>query len=161
MNGRLSAIFVATAAGLSACATSAPTASVLRAEQVYAASQCGHYERTANARWIADENAWRQFSARLPSVPTPGIDFAREGLLLVEMGQRPSAGYGVDLAAAEVPVRDGVAVVRTRWSAPAPGMLSAQVVTSPCVLIKLSKGDFAAIQVVDQNDQPRARLSVR
>jgi len=58
-------------------------------------------------------------------------------------------------------VRDGVAVVRTRWSAPAPGMLSAQVVTSPCVLIKLSKGDFAAIQVVDQNDQPRARLSVR
>jgi len=164
MRGRLPfvSVLLALGFGLAGCATlSASGAQPLRAEQVYSAIQCGSDDKSARAAWIADQAAWRQLSAKLHPAPEVGVDFDREGLLLVEMGERATAGYGVDLAAPEVEVRAGTAWVRTRWTMPAPGTINAQVITSPCVVIKLPKGDFDAIRVVDQNDKQRARIAVR
>jgi hypothetical protein len=111
--------------------------------------------------WIADAEAWRSWygritSARLPSPLPPDVDFSREGVLMLAMGSRSTAGYGLSLAEESAIVRDGVLTVRVDWGEPPPGVLLAQVMTSPCLLVKVPATPFSQIRVVDQ--QGRVRL---
>ena len=102
------------------------------------------------------EIIWRDVYAQvnsawmpLPSPPT--VDFPRVGVLLIAMGQRPTAGYGLALADEVATVRDGVLTVRVRWREPPPGRRQAQVMTSPCLLATVPDAGFTRIRVVDQN----------
>ncbi len=107
-------------------------------------------------RWITNAGEWRDVYAQvnsawmpLPSPPT--VDFPRIGVLLIAMGQRPTAGYGLALADEVATVRDGVLTVRVRWREPPPGRRQAQVMTSPCLLATVPDAGFTRIRVVDQN----------
>ena len=134
------------------------TGAVLAPELLYGNSQCGDLDRPAVA-WIASPEAWRQLygevtSPRMNPPPAPAVDFSREGVLLIAMGQRPSAGYGLSLEG-ETTVRDGVLAVRVDWREPQPGYRQAQVVTSPCLLVKVPAAAFTRIQVLDREDRVR------
>ena len=127
-------------------------------ELLYGGGQCGGLERPAVA-WIASPEAWRQLygevtSPRMNPPPAPVVNFSREGVLLIAMGQRPSAGYGLSLDG-ETTVRDGVLAVRVDWREPQPGYRLAQVVTSPCLLLKVPAAAFTRIQVLDREDRVR------
>lgn len=79
----------------------------------------------------------------------PSADFERAAVLLVAVGQRPTAGYGVELAAERAPVKDGVALVRVTVREPAAGAMVAQVVTSPCLVVTLPRAGLAEVKVAD------------
>jgi hypothetical protein len=82
----------------------------------------------------ADEwrTLWRQHAEDRPA---PAVDLAREMVVGVFLGTRPTAGYGVEVVGVEV--RDGAVVVRYRESRPAPGSLTAQVLTAPFHVVAL------------------------
>ena len=121
--------------------------------------QCGGHNRPA-VRWIANAGEWRDLYARInsqwmnPPSP-PAVDFPREGVLLIAMGQRSSAGYGLTLADKVAVVRDGVLTVRVDWREPLPDRLRAQVMTSPCLLVAVPDAGFTRIEVVDQEERLR------
>jgi hypothetical protein len=75
--------------------------------------------------------------------------------LLIAMGQRSSAGYGLTLADKVAVVRDGVLTVRVDWREPLPDRLRAQVMTSPCLLVAVPDAGFTRIEVVDQEERLR------
>jgi hypothetical protein len=121
--------------------------------------QCGAQNRPT-VRWIADAGEWRDLHARINSQwmnppPPPTVDFPREGVLLIAMGQRSSAGYGLTLADKVAVVRDGVLTVRVDWREPLPDRLRAQVMTSPCLLVAVPDAGFTRIEVVDQEERLR------
>ena len=145
---------------LSGCAqTGAGEDAVLPVESLYGDSQCGGLERPI-VIWIAGAAEWRSQYGRIVSpqmsLPSPPmVDFSREGVLLVAMGTRPSAGYGLSLAGASATVRDGVLSVRVDWREPPPGYRQAQVVTSPCLVLKVPAVPFARITVLDLEGRTR------
>lgn len=126
----------------------------LPVRSLHSSGQCVGLERPTVV-WIADAAAWRSWhgritSARLPAPPAPAVDFSREGVLVLAMGSRSTAGYALSLAEESAVVRDGVLTVRVDWREPPPGALLAQVMTSPCLLVKVPMASFSRIRVVDQ-----------
>ena len=81
----------------------------------------------------------RHAGERLPSDPVPEIDWTRDMVVAVVLGDRPTAGYGVDIT--RVAEEDGKLVVRSHATAPKPGSVQAQVVTSPFVFRTVPRFD--------------------
>ena len=89
--------------------------------------------RQAVVRTAAEWNAlWRQHA---PDRPQPKVDFAREMVVGVFMGSRPTAGFAVEISG----TRDegGLLVVQYRETRPARGLVSAQVITSAYHIVAL------------------------
>jgi hypothetical protein len=150
--------FVISAALLALAGCASAPVEPLRAEQLYAGSHCGREKPEPEARWIADADAYRQRFRQLdPSArrPPPAVRFAESIVVLVELGRKPTAGYGISLAEPTVKVDGGNAELRLHWQAPAPDAMSAQVITSPCVLVRLPRGDYSRVVVLDQQGQER------
>jgi hypothetical protein len=67
----------------------------------------------------------------------PGVNFATRSVILVRQGERPTGGHSIAVTGiTQAP--DGL-VVRVTEQAPAPGMLSTQVITSPYVLVSIAR----------------------
>ena len=136
-----------------------PGDAVLPVKLLHGGGQCGDLERPT-LLWIARMDDWRSRYARVTSAqinppPPPAVDFPREGVLLIAMGQRPTGGYGLSLAEETAAVRDGVLTVRADWREPLPGYRLAQVITAPCLMVKLPSAGFSRIRVLDQAGQVR------
>jgi hypothetical protein len=121
--------------------------------------QCGALSGPA-VRWIARSSEWRELYARansqwLDPPPPPTVDFAHAGVLLIAMGQRSTAGYGLTLVDAVATVGGETLTVRVDWREPPPGRRQAQVMTSPCLLATVPKADFTRIRVVDREGRVR------
>jgi PrcB C-terminal len=85
--------------------------------------------RTA-AEW---QKLWKEHDSR----PAPEVDFSRSIVVGVFLGTRPTAGYGVTITA--VTAKDGSAIVDYTEQKPAPGRMTAQVLTSPFHLVTVPK----------------------
>ena len=83
---------------------------------------------------------------------------ARVPYALVEMGLRPTGGYGL-APAPRAQLRDGIAVLEVTFSTPAPGSLRTQALSSPCVLVQLPPGRYAGVEVRDGSGALRASSS--
>lgn len=124
--------------------------------------QCGREFPTSAATWIDNsvdlDTAYQRISriAIETLVEVPAVDFERDGVLLVEMGQRGTAGYGVDLASEQVRRTGDTAQVIVRWTEPRPDAVLPSMITSPCVFIVLPRGDYKRIQVIDEQGRVRA-----
>lgn len=75
---------------------------------------------------------------------------------LVEMGGRPTGGYGLAVARAAV-LRGELLILQATFVSPAPGSLRTQALSSPCVLVQLPRGRYRTIEVQDQSGAVRAR----
>lgn len=69
--------------------------------------------------------------------PMPKVDFAKEMVVAVFMGSRPTAGFGVEIVGTAV--RDGTLVVSYREALPPPGAITAQIITSPAHIVAVAK----------------------
>ena len=160
---RAAAWAVAAAALLGACAAhrhGLATAAVLRA-----GAHCGD-PAGPSARWIGDEAGLRAALAAgsalaAPAEPPARVDLSREGVLAISMGTRPTAGYALALHETAVAVADGVATVVVRFDEPAPGAMLAQVLTSPCLLVRIPRDGLREVRVVDPAGVARATAAVR
>ena len=74
-------------------------------------------------------------------------------MLLIEMGRRSTGGYSVTLGSHAAQVSDDTVVIHVVWNVPDTGAVLAQVVTSPYLLLKLAKGDYRRVVVVDQENE--------
>lgn len=145
---------------LQGCAgTAGSEEATLPAASIHASSQCGSLNRPAVV-WIADAEAWRQqyaqvMSLRMTPPPPPVVDFAREGVLLIAMGQQTTGGYALGLSGAPATVENGALTIPVEWREPSPGYAQTQAITHPCLLVKLPNGAFSQIRVVDQEGRTR------
>lgn len=135
------------------------------AAQLHAGAQCAGQGHDPKATWITDEARFRRAYAnmyghalgmRLPE--PPAVEFKHESVLLLAMGQRPTAGYQLALDRRPLRIDENAAVVRVLWMEPAPGSVQAQVLTSPCAMFKLPRAGYGRVRVVDQNGQARFDL---
>jgi hypothetical protein len=83
-----------------------------------------------------------------------GIALAAAGSLApaphaaVEMGMRSTGGYDLSVSAQGV-LRGDALVLQVTFSAPAPGSLRTQALSSPCVLVQLPPGRYAGVELRD------------
>jgi hypothetical protein len=91
-----------------------------------------------DAEWTT---LWRQHH---PDKPRPAVDFSKEMVVGVFMGSRPNAGFSTAIVSATA--ANGALIVRYSEKVPAPGGISAQVLTFPFHLVAIPKADVKDVK---------------
>lgn len=78
----------------------------------------------------------------------PSVDFGRETIVTFFLGQKPTGGYGVSLVSARA--SGSTLTLTVRVTAPGPGVITSQVITSPFLAVRAS-GLFNRVVVQDAN----------
>jgi hypothetical protein len=164
---------IAGTAALLLCACSDPSAGngksqlTLPVRTLYNGLHCGRVESSPSLIVVSDPAALDQVMTQITSTTIDAnrlssldVSFDQETVLLIAMGQRPTAGHGLALGASTASVRDGAVTVPVIWQKPTSGAVTAQIVTSPCLLIAIGRGPYSFIHILDQNDQVRLRTSI-
>jgi hypothetical protein len=151
---------------LSGCAGASGNATVVNkveAETIFSSSNCDGIDQTTSAIWINNEKEFASVVSKINrlkiggnAAPPPAVDFEHDGVLLVHMGRKPTSGYGIEIASKQIEIQDQIAMMRVRWIEPAKGRILPQMITNPCVMIRMTKGSYTGIRVVDQNGIVRA-----
>ena len=142
---------------VSACTSPGGSLRAVPVEVVYSDTQCRGTPAPSLAR-IGDEAALRRLTGNAPAMVLDTASSARAEfpapatawLLSVDMGERPSAGYALTLQRAEI--AGGVLTLYADWQEPPPDALTAQVMTHPCVVVRVSPLDIKIkkMRVIDQ-----------
>lgn len=158
---------------LTACGSTAGSVasgeSTGRARALKAYDHCGTPSGGANVRWIGNPQqlaqVWQQIGRdRLGGPPLQEIedvDFTREGIVLIEMGVRSTAGYALELASPVLTIRSETAILTVNRIEPGPGAMLAQVVTSPCLLVAVPRASIEKVRVVDGESRVAGEVSTR
>lgn len=77
-------------------------------------------------------------------------------LAVVEMGQRSTAGHALAVSR-QAELQGAQLKLRATFLSPRAGQMSAQVITSPCVLVALPDADIREVLLLDQTGEVRAR----
>ena len=88
---------------------------------------------------------WQQHSFDRPK---PKVDFSKEMIVAVFMGSRPNAGFSTTIVSATA--ANGALIVRYAEKVPAPGAISAQILTFPYHLVAIPRADVK--DVTFEND---------
>lgn len=155
-------------ANLAACSYQADavvsSGNPITAKVIYQNQHCG--QSGSQALWITTRQQFQEVYAGLrrsyiggQSAP-PAVDFSTDGVLLLAMGQKNTGGYGLRLADDTPGVVNGLLELKVQWLAPRRGMLVTQALTSPCLLLRISQGDFSRIRISDQSGQTRFDFNV-
>ncbi len=140
----------------------APAAIQTPLRTVFSASHCNTKGKAVRLSRVDDEQGAALLIGQLSRhllgrrVELRPYSLDSENLYLLEMGQRPTAGYTVNLAGAEATIENSRATVEMVWGKPAKGGFVAQVVTSPCLVFALPKGRYDTVSVVDAQGHIRA-----
>jgi hypothetical protein len=119
--------------------------------------QCGGVAEGVSVRRLATP---LMLTAAMGGAAGGTADFEKEVVVLISAGRKPTAGFGLALASDKAPVKDGAAGVRIRFTSPDAGMMAAQVVTSPCLVVALPGDGLDTVGVLE-GDKPVARVTLR
>ncbi len=134
---------------------------------LFSGNQCPCEQNTIKVQQFSRQNEITAFVAQnnnrtigmsKPEV-TP-LNFFQDVVLAIWMGRQPTAGYGLALAEHTAQIKEKTVIIRLKVTTPAPNHSVAQVVTSPCILVKLPKGQFDSVTLVSQNGQELAKLNL-
>lgn len=90
-----------------------------------------------------------------------GVTFPAAGSLvqspyaLIEMGQRPTGGYGLAVARSAV-LRGELVILSATFLSPSAGSIRSQALTSPCALVQLPPGRYTSVELQDPSGTTRA-----
>jgi PrcB C-terminal len=91
---------------------------------------------------------WQALWKEHDSQAAPTVDFSRSIVVGVFLGTRPTAGYGVTIAS--IGAKPGGAIVEYLERRPTPGRMTAQVITSPFILVtvprEIEKVEFRRVE---------------
>jgi len=139
----------------------------LPVEVLTVGGQCFPAPETWTATWISSPKQLRETISRCRATrigadqeETPSVDFDRFGVLAVEMGERRSAGYGFDVGKVTAFVEKRTATVNLVHRRPPPGAVTAQMMTSPFLLIRMPLGSYNSIRVMDQEGRLLAEIAI-
>lgn len=81
---------------------------------------------------------WKQLhKSKIPMPEVPAVDFTKNMVIAVFMGQKPTSGYAVQIV--EVAQNDGEIVVKVRKTTPPKGSIVLQVLTQPFHIVVVPK----------------------
>ncbi len=146
------AVTVGCAVNLTQTRTGAPLA-----RQVTASGHCG---------WVAPGLVYVSSSAELQALArTPGqtlalgglaqLDFSREHLVIVALGQKSTGGYGATLAGSAVQSGDLVLTFTTQR--PEKGTMVSQALTTPCTIVAVTAEGWRKLVVSGPDLGPMTR----
>ena len=117
---------------------------------------CPDGSRESGINLISDPQSWKIFvdnaHQRAPALSQWNPDFTRSRVVLVKLGSRSSAGYGIKAIDAKLKTGHDELVVTVQTSKPAPDSLSASVLTSPCLLANIADAGFKVLSVYDVSE---------
>lgn len=155
------------------CACRHPAAAVDSAEArriplriLYQSDLCGGKQPTPSVSLVAGADRLDRIFAEVkagtlgPSAPMPGVDFTAVHVVDIRMGQKPTGGYGIELADSLARLVDGEALIRLNWIEPAPGTVVTQVLTSPCLIIAVPKDAYERITLTDASGNMCGKISL-
>jgi hypothetical protein len=134
--------------------------SELKVRLLWQGSQCGTKKPTPHATWIEDPDLFKKTDAGAKQELLSRVDFSREGILIVSMGQKPTGGYGLALNREVAVISDDAAVLSVSWIEPPKDAILPQVITSPCLAVILPKGSYNRIRLLDQNEDLRLQVDI-
>lgn len=82
---------------------------------------------------------------RLSLAPLRDIQFDTEHVVLAALGQKPTGGYSVTLAGAEIV--DDELLLSVNVQEPGPGMMVTQALTTPCAAIAVTASGWTDIRI--------------
>ena len=117
-------------------------------------------DQKASIKWVTNFEQFRAIVEKLGKLqfsdnplPVAEVDFDRYWALLIEMGQKPTGGYSVSLNKFSSHISNKSAVIHLNWNIPDEGAMVTQMVTSPYLMLRLSKSEFKKVVVVDQDER--------
>ena len=133
---------------------------------LYQDIQCDSTTAEPTARWIQDQGGLELAYERLqgPRLGAPNkvptVDFGEFGVLLIEMGQEPTGGYALHTGEEGMTVEGATAILRIEWQTPEPGAIVTQILTSPCLMLAIPRGDYSRLVVLDQDGTAHFELDI-
>lgn len=134
---------------------------------LFVSGQCFDSHKESNAEFLlgkdqldeffSQQNKW-QFGENV--LVAPSVDLSREDVLLLSMGDRPTAGYSILLSQQHIRYSKDVAELVVEWVMPSANAIAPQVVTHPCLLLSVPKSDYRRLRVIDQFGTARWELVV-
>ena len=116
---------------------------------------CNTAGEDARVVLLADPQAVLDWQAARGITLAGSETLAQTAYAVVEMGVRPTGGYGLAVARAAV-LRDERAILSATFVSPPPGSIRTQALSSPCVLVQLPRGRYSEVEVEDQTGTVRA-----
>ena len=86
------------------------------------------------------------------------IDWLKQKALRINMGQQPNMGYSLAYQGG-AEIIDGRLRIPVKWNTPQPGMMYAQMLVEPCLLLSIPRQGYNSIEVVDQDGRLRESLT--
>lgn len=135
-------------------------------EVLYSSLQSGRNVEGPAVTWISNmqqlDLAYKRLTRHLLGldIKVPTVDFDKDAVILIEMGQRSTPGYTLVLGQDPLRISNGVVNIETAWVAPAQDGVQAQLVTSPGIIVKFISGDYVRIRILDQDDKVMAETTV-
>ncbi len=127
---------------------------------LYIGMQCGREEPDAQASWVKNAIELQHLYDKFQQEAMSTIDFDRERLVLMEMGLRPTLGYRLALMNSRAWIELGNVEILLEWIAPDRDMMVGEILTSPCLLLKLERGPYQQVRFSDQSGVKKAMLVV-
>ena len=148
--------------GAAACTHTPPTQPL---DVLHGTAQCDPAVEAATVQWINDpktlQSAYQRINQHRVGAPeTPTVDFENSGIVLIEMGQQTTGGYGLDLLKPDMAIDGAVATIDVNWQTPAPGTIVTQALTSPCLMLVVPRGEYRTLRIVDQDGLTRFEITV-
>jgi hypothetical protein len=126
----------------------------IEVREVARSFSCNSPVETPVAQVLPDLKAVKDWEAAR-GVTLPGSDaLPPASYALVEMGLKPTGGYGLAIARAAV-LRGELVILNATFVSPSPGSLRTQAISSPCVLVQLPPGRYSEIEVDDPEGAAR------
>ena len=111
----------------------------LFAEAMYQSTRCNIARE--EVKLITDLASISQYESVNPS--------ADKHVLMLAMGSKPSAGYRISLDSEIALIENDVLLLPVSFMSPPKGAMTASVITSPCMVVSVEKGNYSSIKVND------------
>lgn len=139
----------------------------LDAEIIHKSTTCGKMSDMPNALWLTDKAKLATIFDKMNrrriggSLPDWGetFNFNEFGILFVHMGRKPTGGFHLEYIPGHAYVSGQTATVLLKWMTPAADDMVTQMITHPCLMLKLPKADFTRIEILDQHGKLKAAIN--
>ncbi|WP_440856200.1 hypothetical protein [Salinisphaera sp. RV14] len=155
---RLGLLLIASVA-IAGCSTLHLGRSASGVSVVGKSTYCGTPSQASEVHYFADPDAFQNW-IDYRNVNGFNPKMARNGVLIVEMGQRPTGGYDIQLASKKTGIKNNVLTIGMDWHAPRLDAAVSQAMITQCVALHLPQGQYHKVRVVDQLGNVRGSADV-
>lgn len=154
-SAKFTALFYFSIFSISACDTLLPTSEPepVYADVIFQSIRCHTATREPSFKVVSSQQQLdlllhkfnRHILGKKPGVYP--IEFESTNVLVLEMGDRPTAGYSLSVMDAKIRIKNNEAFVIAQWDEPPQDSMQAQVIVSPCVIFTLPKGNYSRVTI--------------